>query len=170
MFQDSSHAHAAQNDPKGNFRKHKPHRHSRKKARAPSGKVLVKLFQKLARSRASSPWRAPQSAKSPDRRFFLIDFSLRLLPAKKNRLWSAESNMRARFSSENFLKEVFRHLSRTFPNDFYSVMGCLSAQDIDITNCRQAPPRPCRHSRKSEIPFRKSFGQAFSKACEVKGE
>jgi len=59
-----------------------------------------------------------------------------------------EQHGRCVFSSENFLKEVFRHLSRTFPNDFYSVMGCASAQDSGITNCRQAPPRPCRHSRK----------------------
>ena len=67
-----------------------------KKTESSFGKVLVKLFQKLARSRASSPWRAPQSAKFSYRRFFLIDFSLRLLLAKKNRLWSAESNTGAR--------------------------------------------------------------------------
>jgi len=56
-----------------------------------------------------------------------------------------------RFLSENFLKEVFRHLSRTFPNDFYSVMGYPSSQDLGTTDCRQVPPRPCRRSRKSEF-------------------
>jgi len=75
-----------------------------KKSESSFGKVLVKLFQKLARSRASSHWRAPQSAKLPDRRFFLIDFSLRLLPAKKNRLWRAESNMRANEYGGTFAK------------------------------------------------------------------
>jgi hypothetical protein len=35
---------------------------------------LIKLFQKFAPSRARSPWRAPQSAKSPFAAFFLPSF------------------------------------------------------------------------------------------------
>ena len=30
-------------------------------------------------------------------------------------------------------------------------MECLSSQDLGTADCRQAPPRPCRHSRKSEL-------------------
>ena len=86
-------------------------------ANTPIGKVLVKLFQKLARSRASSHWRAPQSAKSPDRRFFLIDFSLRLLLAKKNRLWNTEGNTGTRLCGGRgfFVRKL---LERSFPTPF----------------------------------------------------
>jgi len=99
----------------------RPCRHSRRTQTPPSGKVLVKLFQKLARSRASSPWRAPQSAKLPYRRFFLIDFSLRLFLAKKNRLWSAESNMRAVYAGTRFMRGLFEKRPlhpKNFPERF----------------------------------------------------
>jgi len=53
---------------------------------------------------------------SPDWRFFLIDFSLRLLPAKKNRLWNAESKTRAVYAGDAFF--VRKLLERSFPTPF----------------------------------------------------
>ncbi|MBE6553378.1 MAG: hypothetical protein E7666_03445 [Ruminococcaceae bacterium] len=72
--------------------------------------------------------------------------------------------------SENFLKEVFRHLSRTFPNQF------LWCDGVSIVSGHRYCQLPSDTSKtlpalaKKRKTHRKSFGQAFSKACEVKGE
>jgi len=75
------------------------------------------------------------------------------------------------FSSENFLKEVFRHLSRTFPNQFLlcdgvSIVSGLRYYQLPSGATKTLPAL----AEDANTPIGKSFGQAFSKACEVKGE
>ena len=48
-----------------------------------SQNVLIKLFQKFARSRASSPWRPPQRAKLPFSAFLFVNFFFAPMVSKK---------------------------------------------------------------------------------------
>ena len=70
------------------------------------------------------------------------------------------------------LKECFKILRTLTPDNALRVAKvlCTFLLKNDPRGGFSKTPRPCRHSRKNRKPHRKSFGQAFSKACGAKGE
>jgi len=76
-----------------------------KQREPPSEKFWSSFFKSLRGQGRVALGALRRARNSPDRRFFLIDFSLRLLPAKKNRLWSAESNMRAVYAGGHVFRQ-----------------------------------------------------------------
>ena len=62
------------------------------------------------------------------------------------------------FCRGNFLKKVPpAPLQKLFRRRIKVSRGCLLTQGTGTADCRQAPPRPCRHSRKGIEVLRESF-------------